>query len=298
MNKVAIIIISLILAMAVGLGGCITINPPAPALTPTPTPMPTPVPTPTPTPTPVPTPIPTPTPTPPEVPREVVSIWKSEPASLASPADIQDKITLKPNTASGSTQASEDISLSVIPAGTWQDSASFYLEEGQWVDVIVSSLDIPVYFNWEEPGAVSLTAGCWAEYEGNKVRSGFPKMAQAVGEPPSRDTGVFGPFEGKPLYENLVTSTEKGTIFTTAARIFAWHGATDYWFVFYNWNCQKEADITCHVYKLSATPGWGHSFWDAKMQPWLNELYYMLVSGEITEEEYDEAESRWLEQFK
>ncbi len=294
MNKIATIILTLILAMVVGLGGCVTISP-LPETGPPIEPEPTEV-------APAPEAASSPTTTAilagPEVPQEVLLLWKSEPASPASPGDIQDKITLKPNTASGSTPVSEDISFSVIPAGSWQDSTSFYLKEGQWVDVIVSSLDIPVYFNWEEPGAISLTAGCWTEYEGKKVRSSFPQMGQVVGETPSRDAGVFGPFNGKPLYENLVTSTEKGTIFTTAARIFAWNGATDYWFVFYNWNRQKEADITCYVYKLSTTPGWGQGFWGAEMQPWLNELYYMLVSGEITEEEYDEAESRWLEQFK
>jgi hypothetical protein len=96
----------------------------------------------------------------------------------------------------------------------------------------------------------------------------------------------------------MVTGTEKGTIFTTAARIFAWKGATDYWFVFYNFNRQKKADITCLVYKLGITLGWGESFWDTKMQPWLNDLYYMLVAGKISQEEYDQAEAKWLEQFR
>ena len=66
-HVVATIIVSLILAMVVGLGGCITINPaagPPPTPTPTPTPIPTPIPTPTPIPMPTPTPTPTPEPTP------------------------------------------------------------------------------------------------------------------------------------------------------------------------------------------------------------------------------------------
>jgi len=285
MNKLAVILLSIILSILVGLGGCVTIVPPAetaPARDEVPQSY-----------------TPTSMPVPPEVPRKVISIWKSEPASLASTADIQDKITLIPNTAGGDTQVSENLSLGVIPAGTWQDSTSFYLEEGQWVDVIVSSLDIPIYFNWEEPGAVSLDASCWTWYEGKKVGTTIlSQMLQPVGQPPSRDMGVFDPFQGKPLYENFATSTEEGTVFTTAGRVFASEGATEYWFTFTNWNNQKNADITCSVYMLDVTPGWGKSMLDTKLQPWLNELYYLLVSGEITEEEYDKAESGWLEQFK
>ena len=240
-------------------------------------------------------------PGPPKAPQEVTSIWKSEPASVAFPPDIKDRFTLEPNTASGSTEVSEGLSISVIPRGTFQDSTSFDLEEGQWVDVIVFSLDIPVYFNWQEPRAISLKAECrpayWSDEKRKIGRSGFPITLQIVGEPPSREMSVFGPLSGKPLYENLVTSTEEGTIFITAARIFAWEGAGEYWFVSYNWNRQKAADVTCCVYKLSTTPGWGESFCDAKLQPWLNELYRMKVSGEISEEEYDRAESQWLGQF-
>ena len=70
MNKVAIVIISLILAMALGLSGCIYIAPePAPAPAPSPeieiTPPPASAPAPTaPSPAPIPTPTPAPTPTP------------------------------------------------------------------------------------------------------------------------------------------------------------------------------------------------------------------------------------------
>ena len=51
MNKVCIVLLTLILAAAVGLGGCTTINPQeAPTTIPVPTPAPTPAPVPTPTP--------------------------------------------------------------------------------------------------------------------------------------------------------------------------------------------------------------------------------------------------------
>ncbi len=169
-----------------------------------------------------------------------------------------------------------------------------YTEDSGWVTICSRAIDVKHIVSSNEGRKPEIVL---SPIE-NKVRTGFPQIAQKVGEPPSRDKGVSGPFQGKPLYENLVTNTEKGTIFTTAARILAWNGASEYWFTFYNWNRQKVADITCRVYKLGATPGWGNSFWDAKMQPWLNERYYMLVSGEISQEEYDRAESRWLEQFK
>jgi hypothetical protein len=377
----------------------------------------------------------------PEVPQEVLSLWKSEPASVASPADIQDKITLKPNTASSSAQVSGDISLSVIPAGTWQDSASFYLKEGQWVDVIVSSLDIPIYFNWEEPGAISITANCWVEdsinlykllvynldpdkphylkysisgaveglpisanvnlgrygetakfhnpeysaateggihasvavslpkgsmitltlesdvpidWQSNlespgpqigvlfaemrtyseedgwitissgsikakhvlsfndgrrleasliidppKTRAGaLIQKAQPVGQPRTREMSVFDPLYYKVLYENHTAITSTGTIFTTAGRMFASQGTTEYWFTFTNWNREKNADITYRVYKLGITPGWGKEFKEQKLQPWLNELYSLLVAKEITDGEYNLAETNWLEQFK
>lgn len=272
MNKVTIIVVSLILALVLGLGGCIPVNPPAAPATESPVPPPVRVTTGVP---------------PPEVPQEVLLLWKSEPASKGSTADVEDKITLQPNLATGTKEVSEDISLGVIPKGSWQNSTSFYLKEGQWVDVIVSSLDVPVYYLTEEPGAASLKVARWAEYEGKKVRSMF-----------GQDMGPFSPFYGKLLYQNRVANTEKGTIFTTAARVFAWGGPGEYWFIFYNFSRQKEAQITCHVYKLGTTPGWGEEYKNTQLQPWLNELYYMLVSGTLTEEEYDRAESQWLKQFE
>ena len=75
-RKTRAIIISLILAMVVGLSGCLTVNLPEteeptspPSAEPTPTPDPTPTPTPEPTPAPEPTPEPTPSPAPTPAPR-------------------------------------------------------------------------------------------------------------------------------------------------------------------------------------------------------------------------------------
>ncbi len=55
-------------------------------------------------------------------------------------------------------------------------------------------------------------------------------------------------FGRMPLYENQVSVTEEGTIFTTSARIFAWNRASEYWFELTNWNPEKVAVITCRIY--------------------------------------------------
>lgn len=275
------IILSLILAMALGLSGCITINPPE-----------TPSPPATPEPVPPPAPAPTSIPAPPDIPQEVLSIWKAEPVSGAYPPDISEHITLLPNLASGEGADYGDISLKVIATeGSWQNSLNFNLQEGQWLDVIASSTDTQVYFGIEKPDSVCFKIN----YDLTTQESVGSSSWDYNGIP--KDS-ISAPLYGKTLYENWVINTDEGRMFTTSARLFAWEGAGNYYFDFTNFSSQEGCEITYCVYKYNITPGWGKLYIETKLQPWLNDLYYLLVSGEITEEEYDKAEREWLEQFE
>ncbi|GAI17983.1 unnamed protein product [marine sediment metagenome] len=167
-----------------------------------------------------------------------------------------------------------------------KDSMVFYLQEGQWVDVVVSSNDFPIYYYSEEPGAASLQTGYWHKYEdGEMCRAGCES-----------DMGIFAPFYSKALYENR--TTDEGLIFTTAVRLFAWGGPADYFLTLYNWNSQKGCEIIYHIYKQDITTGWGKDWKETKLDPWLSELGRLWFSGQISKEHYDEAAGQWLEQFE
>ena len=110
--------------------------------------------------------------------------------------------------------------------------------------------------------------------------------------------GIFTPFYGKLLYENRITNTGRGTVSTTGVRLFAWGGAGSYCVTFYNFSSQKGCEITYRIYKQDTTPGWGKAYKEAKLQPWLNDLYHLHVSGKITQEEYDKAENEFKTALK
>ena len=263
------IILSLSLAIILGLSGCVTASPPG-----------------------LPSPPLTSIPPPPDIPQEVLSIWKSPPVSGAYPPDVSGKVTLEPNKASkrsGGSQENEMIEV-IATAGSWQNSRTFHLCEGEWVDIIVSSADLPIYYLTEEPGAMRIVMYCWTEHpeEPNTKVTCYYTL----------DNIIFFPFYAKCLYENNIVNTNEGPIFTTAIRMFAWHGATEYWIYFCNYSSQKGCEVTYNIYKGSTTPGWGETYEETKLQPWLNELYHLHVSGKITEEEYNEAQRQWLKQFE
>lgn len=215
----------------------------------------------------------------PDIPEGVLSIWKSEPVSETYSPDVSGKVSLKPNKAEWD---SDEVFSIIATAGSSKDSSSFYLEEGQWVDVVVSSSDLFIYYLSEEAGAISLGSGYWAEYEGKQVRSTYGDM------------GIFTPFYHKVLYENI----DKGLLFTSSVRLFAWSGIGDYFLTFTNFSSEEACEITYRIYKGGITPGWGEYYKETELQPWLLKLGNMWLSGEITKEEYDEAESQWLEQFE
>ncbi len=224
-------------------------------------------------------------PPPPEVPQEVLLIWKSPPPSGATPA-LSGAVTLEPNKAKPSGQTFEVIST----AGSNKDSEVFYLDEGQWADILVSCSDMPIYYLSEESGAAHLVVCHWAtqpDKPGEKVRSSF-----------NADMGIFNPFYSRCLYENHITNIDKGPIFTTAVRTFAWCGAGEYFLWVTNFSGETGCQITYQVYKRGSTPGWGEGYKETKLDPWLHKLGSMWFSGEISKEEYDIAESKWLEQFE
>lgn len=296
---VGILTLTLIILPLTGMLACVEL-PPAPVPAPTtPAPEPTPIVVPPepapivvpPEPAPVapivvPTPEPEPStiPPPPDIPQEVLSIWKSEPVSEAYPSAVSGKVSLKPNKAEWD---SDEVFSVIATAGSSKDSSSFSLEEGLWIDVIVSSIKTQVYFGIEKPGE--------AYFEINhRFPDGGRGSWDCNGIP--RES-VFAPLFGKCLYENRVTDTDEGRVFTTAARLFTWEGAGNYCLHFTNYSSQEGCEITYRVYKGGITPDWGDVYRETNLQPWLKDLYYLLVSGKITQEEYDEAESQWLEQF-
>lgn len=217
-----------------------------------------------------------PIPKPPRVPPEVLSVWKSSPSPQGYPPDLSGSVILQPYGSRGS----------------HQDSTTFHLYEGQWIDVIASSSDTFVYFGTEKPGEACFKIACHTVSEAGTAGTSYWDWSGI-----SKDC-VFAPFYGKTLYENWATDTDKGRVFATAARLFAWEGTGSYYLEFTNFNPHQKFEIAYRVYKLATTPDWGKDFEKTKLQPWLNELYSMNVSGKISDEEYDEAENQWLEQFK
>ena len=64
-----------------------------------------------------------------------------------------------------------------------------------------------------------------------------------------------------------------------------------------NFNPHEATEVAYQVYHVAVTPGWGESYKDSQLQPWLHELYRLLVSGKISESEIARAEAKWMEQF-
>ena len=251
------IILSLLLAIAVGLVGCITIN--TPAATPAP-----------------------------EVPQEVLLIWKLEPPTGAYPPNVVGEVTLLPNLASGELVEGGAISYGVVAtAGSSADSMFFHLSEGEWIDVIISSLDTEVYFGAEVPGQ-AYSEICYDMSTPEVIGSSSWNW---------KDISPAAPLYGKLLYENRITQTNQGKAFTTAVRLFAWEGEGDYFLSFINFSSEKGCEIAYRIYQVGTTLGWGRPYREAKLQPWLNELYQLAISGKISHEEYYRTEAKWLEQF-
>ncbi|MCL0094470.1 hypothetical protein M1N58_01030 [Dehalococcoidales bacterium] len=200
-------------------------------------------------------------PPPPPVPAEVLSVWKSPPSPQGFPPDIRGEVTLQ-------------------PYSSFVKTPSFFLPEGQWVDILVTS-HLPIYVEEREPGSIRVRF---------KSEAGF-----ATWSDPDHDL-IFSPFVGKWHYKNAITVTDVGHIYTTAIRAFAWDGAMSYYLEFCNFDPNRQVEITYEVYRLAITPNWGlNSPYDTQLDLWLKALHheYRLPPEEITQ-----AYEKWIEQFK
>ncbi len=244
-------------------------------------------------------------PSPPKIPQEVLSIWNLQPPSDDSLADLEGEISLKPNPdiAEAEVTNAGDMSYSVVHT-PWQDTPNFQLESNQWVDVIISSLNVPIYFP-EQGEGVSFQLQRIYEEPGKQGRQ--PIGGQTVAQTDANENEQFNSIAfavstGKRLYENRVTNSQEGILFTSAYRLFVGAGSeeftdADYIIHFTNYNHQQGAEINYRLYRLGVTSSWGESYWTTQLQPWLNRLYEMYISGKISQEEYTEAENEWLRQL-
>lgn len=198
-------------------------------------------------------------PGPPPVPAEVLSVWKSPPSPQRFPPDIRREVTLE-------------------PYSSFVKTPSFFLPEGQWVDILVTS-NLPIYVEEREPGSIRVRF---------KSEAGF-----ATWSDPDHDS-IFSPFVGKWHYKNAITVTDVGWIYTTAIRAFAWDGAMSYYLEFCNFDPGEQVAITYEVYKLAITPNWGETY-THKLESWGQTLRY---EYRLPPEEITQAYEKWMEQFK
>jgi hypothetical protein len=245
-------------------------------------------------------------PSPPKIPQEVLMIWNLQPTLESSPADLTGELSLKPNPDIAEPEVTNAGNISYYVAHTpWQDTPHFQLKPNQWVDVIISSLDVPVYCLGEQPGAISFQLQRIHQEPGKECRQTIGGMAvKPVGgtEDEQFNSLTFAVLSGKRLYENRVVGTQEGTFFTSAYRLFVGVGSeefadADYVIHFSNFNHQRGAEITYRLYKLGTTSNWGETYAAEQLQPWFNELYELSISGKLSDDEYREAESEWLRQL-
>jgi hypothetical protein len=211
--------------------------------------------------------------TPPIAPAEVLSVWKSPPSPQSYPPILLGEVTLAEYGMEHSTSNTE----------------LFFLQNGQWIDVIVKSEDELVMFLRREPGYASF--GVAFQYSGG----GY--------SPDLEDLESFGvnPFLGRMLYEQR-TETDTGIVYTTAVRLFAeggyengnWLGC-ECALGFENFNPNESVSISYEIYELAVTPGWGAhldvTYRNTVLVPWIRQ-------HASSESESEQMYKRWLEQFK
>lgn len=217
---------------------------------------------------------PTATPTvPPTAPADVLSVWKSPPSPQGFPPILLGEVTL-------AEYGREDSSSETEP---------FFLQNGQWIDVIVKSENTSVIFLERQPGFTSF--GVSFEYSDG----GY--------SPDQEDLEHWGgnPFLGRILYEQQRTETDTGTVYSTAVRLFAegeykdgnWLGCQCA-FTFENFNPNKSVSISYEIYELAVTPLWGlffeETYGNTVLAPWLRQ-------HGSSESEWEQMYRLWLEQF-
>jgi len=215
-----------------------------------------------------------PPPAPPAVPADVISVWNSPPSPRGLPPIVSEDIVL---TRYGEPYSSHEVD-------------SFFLPNYEWIDVVVKSKNMLVFFSDKEPGTVSFSVDFVYD------DSSFGPDAEDVGYYPG---GQASPFVGKLLYVNEETRTSDGVVYSTAVRLFAEGGRTgnawvgsDCYLSFYNYDPYKQAEVSYEVYELDTTPEWGMllegDYYNAILIPWLE--------GAPSESEAGAMWNQWLEQ--
>ena len=190
-----------------------------------------------------------------KAPANVLSLWESTPSPQGYPPILVGEVTLA-EYGKGSSG--------------WETDP-FYLQGGQWIDVVVKSRDGVIVLD-SYPGSASLKV-CFRHSENHG--SYWPDR---------EDLGLYNglnPFLGRVLYQQS-TETDTGTIHAVAVRLFSegeyedgyWSGC-DCTLLFENFNPYKSTSISYEVYELGATPGWGkfndESYARTVLMPWIYE---------------------------
>ena len=212
----------------------------------------------------------------PAAPEDVLSIWHSPPSPQGYPPNMTGEVHLGKSGGSDSELETD----------------SLLVQNRQWLDIVVESRNIRLFFYLGEPGAVRFeVAQRHSEYSQDK-----PTLESLVNP-------HFNPVTGRILYGQPVPEeTEMGedTIYSVAIRLFAegLRNSTSvdskYTIRFINSNVTEEADISYEVYKLNTTPDWGYTYYDDVLGPWMMQR----LGGEYLESEWGQLYEEWYEQFE
>jgi len=212
----------------------------------------------------------------PAAPEDVLSIWHSPPSPQSYPLAMSGEVHLGKS-------GSPDSEL---------ETDSLLVQNRQWLDIVVESRNIRLFFYRGEPGAVTFeVVQSYSEYSQEK-----PTLESLVNP-------RFNPTIGRILYGQPVPEeTELGedTIYSVAIRLFAegLRNSTSvdskYTIRFINSNVTEEADISYEVYKLNTTPDWGYTYYDDILGPWMMQQ----LGGAYSESEWEQLYEEWYEQFK
>jgi hypothetical protein len=212
----------------------------------------------------------------PAAPEDVLSIWHSPSSPQGYPLAMAGEVHLGKS-------GSPDSAL---------ETDSLSVQNRQWLDIVVKSRNIRLFFYLGEPGAVRFeVVQRHSEYSQDK-----PTLESLVNP-------RFNPTTGRILYgQPVLQETEMGedTIYSVAIRLFAegLRDSTDvsskYIIRFINSNVTEEADISYEVYKLNTTPDWGYTYYDDILAPWMMQQ----LGGAYSESKWEQLYEEWYEQFK
>ncbi len=158
------------------------------------------------------------------------------------------------------------------------------LPEGQWIDVVVTSIGVPALFGSGDAGFV----GVYFQMDDQDYGPGDIKQMASLSPAVASAGGM--PTYGKFLYlpEGYRTTDVGGkTKYTTAYRLFI-PRSTHYRLVLVNHNPSTIASVTYEVFRVAMTPGWaGDKYYD-DLENYL---------AQFPSEKQFEAMARWMAQF-